>query len=148
MLAIMRSYGAIINSKIMSENKISALYEIDLSWYADERKNKKELAEMKNNRTARYIVLVWTVVMLAATFFTGTAFADFGMVKAPTDSFAALMLHVCKLIGIFGVGLCVVRLGMAVQERDTENTLQNICFVIGCVILAFLREILEFIGLM
>lgn len=101
---------------------------------------------MKNNKISKYLVLAWAVIVLS-TVFTGTAFADFGL-TAPTDSFLAFMLHVCKLLGVFGVGLCVVRLGMAVQERDTENTLQNICFIIACVILAFLREILEAIGIM
>ena len=104
---------------------------------------------MKNNTGfVKLLRSVWAALVLTFGVFTSTAFADVGLYNAPLDTFGSFVLYFCRLIGIFGAGICVVRLGMAVQERDTESAVQRALFTVGCILLAFASEILTAVGLM
>ena len=103
---------------------------------------------MKNNKTrAKRLMTVWTALALAVCLFAVPAYA----VDDPltiVNNLSDFIFSCIKAIGIIILGWGVVQVGMSVQSHDASQRSQGFLCLFGGLLIAFVKEILQTIGVM
>ena len=100
---------------------------------------------LRSRRSARRMMAVWTVLVLAVGVFAVPAYAagdPLGIVNNLSD----FIFSIIKALGVIILGWGIVQVGMSIQSHDASQRTQGFLCLFGGLMIAFAKEILTAIG--
>ena len=108
---------------------------------------KHDTNHLTNNRaSARRMMAVWAVLVLAVGLFAVPAYAADADPLGIVNNLSDFIFSIIKALGVIILGWGIVQVGMSIQSHDASQRTQGFLCLFGWLMIAFAKEILTAIG--
>lgn len=111
-------------------------------------KNSKIKSTKINHKRFWKALIISTFLVCLILSLTVTAFAagESGSLDNTMTKFLDILFSILKFVGVIAIAYGAVQLFMAISSHDASQRLQGIIFLAGGLIIFFVKNILELIG--